>query len=79
MNQQDNESVYDNRYRVSKDVKKLKELGVNSPKLNWSKALKIGNCTFFPRSEKRRKAILEKYGIKKALKNEIFGRSFEVN
>lgn len=60
---ENNESVYDNRYRVAKDLQKLKELGVKSPTLDWSKALKIGNSVFFPKSEKRRKAILERYGL----------------
>lgn len=62
---ENNESVYDNRYRVAKDLQKLKELGVKTPALDWSKALKIGNATFFPKSEKRRKAILERYGLNK--------------
>lgn len=68
MNYENNESIYDNRYRVAKDVKKMKELGIKSPELDWSKSVKIGNAVFFPKNEKRRRTILERYEIIKQLK-----------
>lgn len=57
-------SYRDNANIVEKDIEKLKRLGIKSPSLNWSKAIRIGNAIFFPKNEKRRKAILERYGIK---------------
>lgn len=68
MNYENNESIYDNRYRVAKDVKKMKELGIKSPELDWSKSLKIGKCCLLSEERKEKKNDFRKVWIIKQLK-----------
>lgn len=63
MGNNDSENFYDNSVLSKKDAEKLKQLKITSPPVSMKDAIRVGNCLFFPKNEKRREEIIKKYSL----------------
>lgn len=73
------EAYSDNELQVKDDIEKLKSKGIISPPTPKKNELRIGNCTFYPTTKRRREEILKRYGLNAEDELRIYNNNYGKN